>query len=48
MGKAARDLLTKIKKGNLIALETIKEDGNVEQKFQVDKFDLVDWMLVNT
>jgi hypothetical protein len=48
MGKAARDLLTKIKKGNLMALETIKQDGNVEQKFQVDKFDLVAWVLVNT
>ena len=48
MGKAARDLLGKIKKGNQIALETIKQDGNVEQKFQADKFDLVAWVLVNT
>lgn len=48
MGKAARDLLTKIKKGNLMALETMKQDGNIEQKFQVDKFDLVAWVLVNT
>lgn len=48
MGKAARDLLTKIKKGNQMALETIKQDGNIEQKFQVDKFDLVAWVLVNT
>ena len=47
MGKAARDLLGKIKKGNQIALETIKQDGNVEQKFQVDKFDLVAWLLVS-
>jgi Helicase conserved C-terminal domain/SNF2-related domain/PLD-like domain len=46
MGAAARDLLGKIKKGN-VALETIKQDGNVEQKFQVDKFDLVAWLLVN-
>jgi len=48
MGKAARDLLGKIKKGNQKALETIKQDGNVEQKFQADKFDLVAWVLVNT
>lgn len=31
-----------------MALETIKQDGNIEQKFQVDKFDLVAWVLVNT
>lgn len=47
MGTAARDLLGKIKKGNQLALDVIKQDGNVEQKFQVDKFDLVAWMLVN-
>lgn len=47
MGTAARDLLGKIKKGNQLALDAIKQDGNVEQKFQVDKFDLVAWMLVN-
>lgn len=47
MGKAARDLLGKIKKGNQLALDVIKQDGNVEQKFQVDKFDLVAWILVN-
>ncbi|MFZ1026169.1 MAG: hypothetical protein WAN66_08115 [Limnoraphis robusta] len=47
MGKAARDLLGKIKKGNQVALETIKQDGNVEQKFQVDQFDLVAWLLVD-
>lgn len=47
MGKAARDLIGKVKKGNQLALDVIKQDGNVEQKFQVDKFDLVAWMLVN-
>ena len=47
MGTAARDLLGKIKKGNQMALDFIKQDGNVEQKFQVDKFDLVAWVLVS-
>jgi superfamily II DNA or RNA helicase len=47
MGTAARDLLGKIKKGNQLALDVIKQDGNVEQKFQVDKFDLVAWVLVS-
>ncbi|MEI6429737.1 MAG: helicase-related protein [Pseudanabaena sp. ELA607] len=46
MGTATRDLLGKIKKGNQMALDFIKQDGNVEQKFQVDKFDLVAWVLV--
>ena len=48
MGTAARDLLGKIKKGNQMALDFLKQDGNIDQKFQVDKFDLVAWMLVNT
>jgi hypothetical protein len=47
MGTEARDLLGKIKKGNQLALDVIKQDGNVEQKFQIDKFDLVAWLLVN-
>jgi hypothetical protein len=47
MGKAARDLLGKVKKGNQMALDFIKQDENVDQKFQVDKFDLVAWMLVD-
>jgi len=47
MGTAARDLLGKIKKGNQLALDVIKQDGNVEQKFQVNKFDLVAWVLVS-
>ena len=47
MGTAARDLLGKIKKGNQMALDFIKQDGNIDQKFQVDKFDLVAWVLVS-
>ncbi|MFM7601870.1 MAG: helicase-related protein [Pseudanabaena sp.] len=47
MGKAARDLIGKIKKGNQMAFDFIKQDGDVEQKFQVDKFDLVAWLLVS-
>jgi ERCC4-related helicase len=47
MGNAARDLLGKIKKGNQMALDFIRQDDNVDQKFQVDKFDLVAWLLVS-
>ena len=41
-----RDLLAKIKKGNKVTLESIKQNIKVEEKFQVDKFDLVAWVLV--
>jgi len=47
MGTAVRDLFGKIKKGNQMALDFVKQDGNVDQKFQVDKFDLVAWVLVS-
>ena len=47
MGNAARDLLGKIKKGNQMALDFVKQDDSVDQKFQVDKFDLVAWLLVS-
>ncbi|WP_204105200.1 MULTISPECIES: helicase-related protein [Spirulina sp. CCY15215] len=46
MGTAARDLLGKIKKGNKSALEIVKQNVKVDDKFQVDKFDLVAWVLV--
>ena len=42
-----RDLLAKIKKGNKSALEIVKQNVKVDEKFQTDKFDLVAWMLVN-
>ncbi len=47
MGMAARDLLGKIKKGNQMALDFVKQDGNIDQKFRIDKFDLVAWVLVS-
>ncbi len=42
-----RDLLAKIKKGDKVTLESIKQNIKVEEKFQMDKFDLVGWMLVS-
>jgi len=45
--QAPRDLLAKIKKGNKSALEIVKQNIKVDEKFQVDKFDLVAWVLVN-
>ncbi len=42
-----RDLLAKIKKGNKSALEILKQNVKVDEKFQIDKFDLVAWLVVN-
>ncbi len=42
-----RDLLAKIKKGNKSALEIVKQNIKVDEKFAIDKFDLVAWLLVN-
>ncbi len=47
MGTAVRELLGKVKKGNQMTLDFIKQEGNIDQKFQVDKFDLVAWLLVS-
>jgi superfamily II DNA or RNA helicase len=42
-----RDLLAKIKKGNKSALEIVKQNVKVDEKFEINKFDLVAWVLVN-
>ena len=48
MGKEAKDLLSKLRKGNHEAVMRIKENTTVENKFQLDKFDLITWFLVTT
>jgi len=47
MGKASRELLGMLKKGDKMALGTIKQNTKIDEKFQADKFDLVAWVLVN-
>jgi len=46
MGNASRDLLGMIKKGNKVALEMIKQNVKIDEKFQASNFDLIAWLLV--
>lgn len=47
MGNASRDLLGLLKKGDKMALGTIKQNVKIDEKFQPDNFDLVAWSLVS-
>ncbi len=46
MGEDTKDILSKLRKGDKISVERIKENKTVEEKFQLDNFDLITWFLV--
>jgi len=46
MGTEAKDLLSKLRKGDKNALSRVKQNIKVEEKFQLDNFDLIIWFLV--
>ncbi|AZA54590.1 SNF2-related protein [Chryseobacterium sp. G0201] len=46
MGKTAKDLLTKLRTGDKNALNDLKQNMKLEEKFQLDKFDLITWFLI--
>ena len=46
MGAEAKDLLSKLRKGDKNALSRVKQNIKVEGKFQLDNFDLILWFLV--
>ncbi|SOE24003.1 PLD-like domain-containing protein [Spirosomataceae bacterium TFI 002] len=46
MGTEAKDLLSKLRKGNKDALSRVKQNIKVDEKFQLDNFDLITWFLV--
>ena len=46
MGKEAKDMLSKLRKGDKGAIARIKENKDVNEKFQLDNFDLITWFLV--
>lgn len=46
MGKEAKDLLTKLRKGDKNAINRLKENIKTNDKFQLDNFDLITWFLV--
>lgn len=47
MGKEAKDLLSKLRKGDKNALSRVKQNIKVDEKFQLDNFDLITWFLVS-
>ena len=46
MGAEAKDLLSKIKKGDKTSIARIKQNLKTDDKFQLDNFDLITWFLV--
>ncbi len=46
MGKEAKDLLTKLRKGDKNAINRLKENIKTDDKFQLENFDLITWFLV--
>jgi hypothetical protein len=46
MGTEAKDLLSKLRKGDKDALSRVKQNVKVDEKFQLDNFDLITWFLV--
>lgn len=46
MGKEAKDLLTKLRVGDKTAVSRLKQNIKVDDKFQLNNFDLITWFLV--
>ncbi len=47
MGKEARDILTKLKKGDKTSLTRLKQNTKTSEKYQLANFDLIAWFLVS-
>ena len=47
MGKEVKDVLAKLKRGDKDALFRIKQNVKTDDKFQLDNFDLITWLLVS-
>jgi phage terminase large subunit-like protein len=46
MGKEARDILTKLKRGDKHSLTRLKQNTKTSEKYQLTNFDLIAWFLV--
>jgi ERCC4-related helicase len=46
MGSEVKDVLSKLKKGNKNALSRIKEGKTTTEKYQLDQFDLITWLII--
>lgn len=47
MGTEVKDLLSRLRKGDKNAVSRIKQNTKVDEKFQLDNFDLITWFLVS-
>jgi ERCC4-related helicase len=47
MGKETKDVLAKLRKGNKDAIKRIKENTTVQDKYQLENFDLITWLLIS-
>lgn len=47
MGKEAKDILAKLKHGSKDAIQRVKQNIKVTDKYQPDNFDLIAWFLIN-
>lgn len=46
MGREAKDVLDKLRKGDKGALARVKQNVKVDEKYQLDNFNLITWLLV--
>lgn len=46
MGKEAKDVLAKLRRGDKGALERVKQNVKVDEKYRLENFDLITWFLV--
>jgi len=46
MGKESKDLLVKLRKGDKKAVERVKQNVTVDEKYQLTNFDLITWFIV--
>lgn len=46
MGKEAKDVLAKLRRGEKSAVERVKQNVKVDEKYQLQNFDLITWFLV--
>jgi len=47
MGREAKDVLDKLRKGDKGALARVKQNVKVDEKYQLDNFDLIAWLLIS-
>lgn len=47
MGKEVKDVLAKLRRGDKSAVERVKQNVKVDEKYQLQNFDLITWFLVS-